>query len=122
MKLPARLDPALRGGAQDSRTESGGRHAQLRLAFVHHILESDAESSLALRRAAARDEGLPAHLVKLVEKIHRHSYKVVDADIVAARTTCSEDEIFEVILSACIGASEQRVVAGLKAVKEAMAK
>ena len=122
MKLPARLDPAPPGGTQDSRTESGGRHTQLRLAFIHHILESKAESSVELRRAAARDEGLPEHLAQLVEKIHRHSYKVVDADIAAARATCSEDEIFEVILSACIGASEQRVAAGLNAVEEAMAK
>ncbi len=122
MTQPERRDPTLHGGAPDSKTETGERNTQPRLAFVDHILESDAESSVALRRAAARGEGLPEHLVKLVEKIHRHSYKVVDADIVTARATCSEDEIFEVILSACIGASEQRVVAGLKAVEEAMAK
>ena len=122
MNLPERLDPAQSGGAPDSRIESGGRHARLRVEFIYHILESDAESSVALRRAAACNEGLPEHLVQLVEKIHRHSYKVVDADIDAARAACREDEIFEVILSACIGASEQRVVAGLKAVEEAMAK
>ncbi len=108
--------------AQDSRTASGGRHARVRAEFVHHILNSDAESGGAQRRAAARGEGLPEHLEQLVDKIHRNSYKVVDEDIDAALAECSEDEIFEIILAASIGAAEQRVAAGLKAAEEAMAK
>ena len=102
------------GGAQDSRAATGGREE-----FVRHILESKAESRVEVRRAAARGVGLPAHLAELVEKIHQHSYKVVDEDIDAARADYSEDEIFEIILSACIGAAEQRVVAGLRAAEEA---
>ena len=106
-------------GAQNSRKGTVGRLSQEREAFVHHILESKAQSRVELRRAAANGEELPAPLADLVQKIHQHSYKVIDEDIDAARADNSEDEIFEVILSACIGAAQQRVVAGLRAAEEA---
>jgi hypothetical protein len=106
-------------GAPSSGAGLGGRHAEASGEFVNHILGSTGESSVDLRRTAASGQGLPQHLAILVEKIHQHSYKIVDEDIEAALTGCSEDQLFEIILSACVGASEQRVRAGLKAADEA---
>ena len=55
----------------------------------------------------------------LVDKIHRHAYKVTDDDISRAQAEYGDDQLFEIIVSASLGASRQRLLASLKALEEA---
>jgi len=72
-----------------------------------------------VRRAAANGSGVPADLDVLVEKIHRHAYKVTDEEIAALQATYGDDQLFEIIVSAALGASRRRLFAGLAALEEA---
>ena len=72
-----------------------------------------------MRRAAANGSGVPADLDVLVEKIHRHAYKVTDEEIAALQATYGDDQLFEIIVSAALGASRRRLFAGLAALEEA---
>jgi hypothetical protein len=70
---------------------------------------------VSLRRAAADGAGLPDDLQPLVEKIHAHAYKVTDADVAAPQAAYGDDRLFEIIVSAALGASRKRLSAGLAA-------
>jgi len=94
-------------------------HAKLRDKVLHRVLEGAGESDPAVRRAAANGRGVPADLQALVEKIHRHAYKVTDEEIAALQSTYGDDQLFEIIVSATLGASRRRLFAGLAALEEA---
>jgi alkylhydroperoxidase family enzyme len=62
--------------------------------------------------------GLPAAVGKYVDNIAIHAYRVTDADIEAMRRVgFSEDAIFEITLSAALGAGIARLERGLQAVR-----
>ena len=94
-------------------------HAQLRDATLQRVLDGAGESDPALRRAAADDAGLPAELQTLVDKIHRHAYKVTDEEMARLQAKYGDDRLFEVVVSAALGASRRRLLAGLRALEEA---
>jgi len=94
-------------------------HAELRDAALRRVLEGKGESDAALRQAAADDAGVPAELRALVEKIHRHAYKVTDEEIAQLQAKYGDDAMFELIVSAALGASRNRLAAGLRALEEA---
>ncbi len=78
----------------------------------------------ALGRAAATggarlDGGeLPAELTAYVDKVARHAYRVTDDDIAALRAAgYSEDQLYELTVSAAVGASWARLDRGLAALK-----
>ena len=75
------------------------------------------ESDPATRRAAAEGRGAPPELQALVDKIHRHAYKVTNEDIARLRDTYTDDQLFEIIVSAALGASRKRLLAGLEALE-----
>ena len=61
---------------------------------------------------------LPGDLRPYVEKVAKHAYKVVDADIDRLRDAgWSEDAIFELTLAAALGAARVRLDAGLRAMR-----
>ncbi len=95
------------------------RFAALRDRVFELVLAGDGESERAIRRAAADGEGLPADLAPLVQKIHDHAYKVTDEDIARLQPNYSDDQLFEIVVSAALGASRKRLLAGLKALDEA---
>ena len=67
---------------------------------------------------SGRQAQLPAPLDTYVDKVARHAYKVTDDDIVALRQAgYSEDAIFEVTLSAALGAGMSRLERGLAMLK-----
>ena len=71
-------------------------------------------ASLGGRQGPVPD--LPAELRPYVEKVARHAYKVVDADVDGLREAgYSEDAIFELTLAAALGAAQARLQAGLDA-------
>ncbi len=94
-------------------------HASLRERVLDSVLNGPGESLLAMRHAAADGRGVPADLQALVEKIHRHAYKVTDEDIALAQAKYGDDQMFEIVVSAALGASRLRLLAGLKALDEA---
>jgi hypothetical protein len=55
----------------------------------------------------------------LVEKIHRHPHRVTDEEVAGLQGKYGDDRLFEIIVSAAVGASRQRLMAGLRALEEA---
>jgi len=93
-------------------------HTMLRDRVLESVLSGRGESDPAVRDAAANGVGLPADLQAVVEKIHRHAYKVTDEDISRLQAKYSDDQLFEIVVSAALGASRQRLRAGLAALEE----
>jgi hypothetical protein len=98
---------------------SSGPYAALRDAVVETVLNSPGQSDPAVRRAAFDDGAVPADLQTLIQKIHRHAYKVTDDDVARAQAAYGDDQMFEIIVSAALGASHQRLAAGLAALEGA---
>jgi hypothetical protein len=74
-------------------------------------------ASLAGRDAPPPSDELPETLSPVVEKIVRHAYRVTDEDIAAARAAGhGEDELFDVIVAAALGAGLVRRERGLAAI------
>jgi alkylhydroperoxidase family enzyme len=94
-------------------------HAPLRQKVLGTVLDGPGETDPSLRYAAAEGVGVPEELAALVEKIHRHAYRVTDEEIEALQTKYGDDRLFEIIVSAAVGASRNRLVAGLRALEEA---
>ena len=101
-----------RGGVTDP-------YVELRDRVLQSVFNGPGETEPALRNAAAENKGLPSDLKSLVDKIHRHAYKVTDADIAKAQAKYGDDKMFEIVVSAAIGASRMRLLAGLKALGKA---
>jgi len=94
-------------------------HAALRAQICRTVFDSPADSAVELRRAAAKGAGLPNDLQALVDKIHRHAYQVTDDDVARLRAAYGDDALFEIIVSASLGASRKRLLAGLEALDKA---
>jgi hypothetical protein len=94
-------------------------HASLRDRVLRRVLDGPGESDPAIRRAASEGVGAPADLQPLVEKIHHHAYKVTDEDIAGLQSRYGDDQVFEIVVSAALGASRKRLFAGLTALDEA---
>jgi hypothetical protein len=94
-------------------------HANLRDRVLESVLQGPGESDPAVRQAAAQGRGVPSDLQPLIDKIHRHAYKVTDEDIARAQAKYGDDQMFEIVVSAALGASRQRLLAGLRALEEA---
>jgi predicted RNA polymerase sigma factor len=94
-------------------------HAELRDRVFQTVLEGPGESDPAIRKAAAEGTGVPAELQSLIEKVHAHAYKVTDEDVARVQATYGDDRMFEIIVSAALGASRKRLIAGLNALDEA---
>lgn len=67
----------------------------------------------------ATRQHVPAALEALARKIDQHAYRVTDEDIVALKSQHTEDEIFEIIIAACVGSATDRLRAGLRALEDA---
>lgn len=95
------------------------RHAQLRDSVLAQVLSGPGESDPAVRQAAANNAGVPEDLRQLIAKVHAHAYKVTDADIARLQSAYGDDKLFEIIVSAALGASRKRLMAGLDALARA---
>jgi hypothetical protein len=94
-------------------------HAILRERVIESVLRGPGESDPQLRAAAAAGSGAPPELQQLIDKIHRHAYKVTDDDIARLQEKYTDDQLFEIVVSAAVGASRLRLSAGLEALEEA---
>ena len=94
-------------------------YSALRDDVLDQVLNGPAASEPGLRNAAADDAGLPADLQPLVDAIHAHAFKVTDDEMARAQRTYGDDRLFEIVVSAALGASRKRLLAGLRALEEA---
>lgn len=63
-------------------------------------------------------EDLPPGLASYVDKVAQHAYKVTDEDVVALqRAGNSDDTLFELTVSAALGAALLRLERGLAALR-----
>jgi alkylhydroperoxidase family enzyme len=104
-----------------------GRYAALTERLVESVLATHGHTASELRRAvlarAARlggrpgtGDGVPASLAAYVDKVALHAYKVTDEDLAALqRAGNSDDALFEVTVSAALGAALGRLERGLAA-------
>jgi hypothetical protein len=78
----------------------------------------EARSAQLGGRPGAPAGELPADLKVYVDKVALHAYKVTDEDVAALLTAgYSEDAVFEVTVSAALGAATSRLEIGLAALK-----
>lgn len=94
------------------------RHADVVAALRKAVFESEGAVAPELRRAAARNEGLPEDLRGYVDKVARHAYQVTDEEVAALkREGYGDDQLFEITVSAAVGAALQRLDVGLAALR-----
>lgn len=77
-------------------------------------------AALGANRAAGGGPGgvVPAPLTSYLDKVALHAYRVTDADVTALRRAgSSEDTLFELTLSAALGAALGRLERGLAALR-----
>jgi alkylhydroperoxidase family enzyme len=94
------------------------RLRELQEATAQAVLRGPGTTPAELRQAVARGEP-PEELAALVDKIRRHAYRVTDEDLETLRDRYTEDQIFEVVVAAALGAAEARLHAGMRALEEA---
>ena len=104
-----------------------GRYAAYTTRLVDGVLASPGHTPAELRRAAlARALGAPGEdippippaLAAYVDKVARHAYEVTDEDVGALqRAGNSDDALFELTVSAALGAALGRLERGLAALR-----
>jgi alkylhydroperoxidase family enzyme len=95
------------------------RHQPSRRLLEEAVLRSPAHLDPGVREAIAERRDVPEDLRALVEKVRHQAYRVTDQDFAPLRARYSEDELFEVVVAAALGAALARVRAGLKSLEEA---
>ena len=79
-----------------------------------------AVTPIEVRRGAAERSDVPERFAAYVDTIHDHAYQVSDRTVSDLRAAgASQDEVFEVTISAAFGAARARLEAGLAALREA---
>ncbi len=106
------------------------RYATHTQALIDAVLNSPGETDPGLRHAVEAQSAqlsgcpsqhgghVPQELVPYIKKVALHAYKTTDKDFEALRGVgYSEDEIFELTLSAALGAGMARLECGLAALR-----
>ena len=106
-------------------------HATYTQRLVEAVLTNAGDTDPSVRRAVEalsaqisgrsmiQTDTIPPELISYVKKIALHAYKTTDEDIEALRKEgYSEDAIFEITVSAALGAGMARLERGLAALKE----
>jgi len=88
--------------------------------LIKTVLESPGITSTELREQVFRAEKIPGLLNEFAAKVRSESYKITDDDIKRLISNgYTEDEIFEVVVCAALGASKPILDAGLNALEVA---
>jgi hypothetical protein len=82
------------------------------------VLDGPGDVDARVRQQIAVGEP-PPELAALAHKIRHHAYRVTDADIEALRGRYTDDQLFEIIVSAAVGAAEHRLARALDAIEGA---
>jgi hypothetical protein len=99
--------------------EAAARHRDLIETLGAAVLDGPAVLDPDLRRAAARNDGVPEPFTAFVDRIHRHAYRTTDEHVADLRADgADQDAVFEITVAAAYGAALERLDAGLRAVRE----
>ena len=91
-------------------------------ALVDHVLNGEGRASREQRARAFTGTDVPPPLQELIDKVATRPAQVTDADFAAAKASgFSEDQLFELVISAAVGQSARLYEAGLAALAEAEA-
>jgi hypothetical protein len=93
-------------------------HGILRNKVLETVLSSPGKSDPSTRRQAFGAADVPAELRSLIEKIEANAYKVTDEDLTRLKGKYTDDQLFEIIVAAALGAAERRLLAGLDALND----
>ncbi len=89
-------------------------------ALVDRVLNAAGRASPEQRARAFSNAGISPPLQALIGKVATRPTQVTDADFAAARAAgFSEDQLFELVISAAVGQSARLYEAGLAALAEA---
>ena len=109
------------GEAEGAMPDEDKKRAAYR-ALVDRVLNGEGRASAELRAGAFGNAGLPPPLDVLIGKVATTPGQVTDADFAAAQAAgFSEDQLFELVVSAAVGQSARLYEAGLAALAEATA-
>ena len=104
--------------------DQGGRYAAYTTRLVDGVLASPGHTPAELRRAVlarafgAPGEDIPPALAAYIDKVARHASTVTDDDVAALqRAGHSDDALFELTVSAALGAALGRLERGLAALR-----
>ncbi|WP_433664028.1 hypothetical protein ACQPW1_19045 [Nocardia sp. CA-128927] len=90
-------------------------------ALVDSVLNGKGRASADERARAFRNTDVPPPLQELIDKVATRPTQVTDADFAAAKAAgFSEDQLFELVVSAAVGRSGRLYDAGLGALAEAL--
>jgi alkylhydroperoxidase family enzyme len=99
-------------------TPTPDRLSELLAATRDAVLDAAGSTEASVRHQVASGQP-PSELAALVQKIRDRAYTVTDSDVDRLRARYSEDQLFEVIVAAAVGAAGQRLNAALDAVGRA---
>lgn len=90
-------------------------------ALVTRVLEGDGRAEREVRRAAFENVGLTEPLRTLIDKTARQASRITNEDITNVEAQgLSEDQIFEMVVCAAIGAATRQYETALSALAEAL--
>jgi alkylhydroperoxidase family enzyme len=93
---------------------------RLRKAIVDRVLNGPGRTEAGARRAAFDNRGVDERARALIDAVARHAWKVTDEDVAAAKDAgLSDDQIFELVVSAALGQSTRQLESALAALDEA---
>jgi hypothetical protein len=93
---------------------------QAHRALVERILHGPGQTSPEQRAGAFNNTGIPLPLQPLIGKVATEPTQVTDADFEAAKAAgFTEDQLFELVISAAVGQSTRMYEAGLAALTAA---
>ncbi len=95
------------------------RHEAARRRLEDAVLRGPGHLDTSVREAIARRQDVPEDLRALVEKVASEAYRVTEGDFATPRSRFTEDEVFEAVVSASVGAARDRVEAALRALEDA---
>lgn len=96
---------------------------EARKTLLKRILEGAGEAASSDRQAAFTLNGLRGPLRPLIDKVAKRAFEVTDEDIAAAEASgLSEDQVFEIVVSAAIGQANRQYEAALEALVTAAGK
>jgi hypothetical protein len=93
------------------------RFASLRSATASALTDGPGAAPAELRKAIIQG-ACPPELTELVQKIRTRAYTVTDQDLDALRDRYSEDQLFEIIVTAAFGAARDCLQAAYRALKD----
>jgi alkylhydroperoxidase family enzyme len=110
-----------RAGEAEGAVPDEDKKRAAQLALVDRVLNGAGRSSAELRTRAFSNADVPPPLQALIGKVATRPAQVTDADFAAAKASgFSEDQLFELVVSAAVGQSARLYEAGLAALDEAI--